>query len=110
MSVNQIQKEKQEKQKNVEIKQHATKKKGSIKKSKRKSENTLRQAKKQKNKKHNFPKPMGQRKSRSKRKVHNNTGLPQETKISKNHLTYHLREKEQTKPKVRTEEDTIITN
>ena len=45
-------------------------------------------------------KPMGQRKSRSKRKVHNNTGLPQETKISKNHLTYHLREKEQTKPKV----------
>ena len=47
-----------------------------MKKSKRKSENTLRLMKM----KHNFSKSMGCSESSSKRKVYSNTGLPQETR------------------------------
>ena len=51
--------------------------------------------------KYNIPKFMGCSKSSSKRKIHSDTCLPQETKIS-NNLTLHFKEleKEQMKPKV----------
>ena len=62
----------------MKIKQHATKKKpnGSIMKSKKKSENTLRHIKTNSN----FTKSMRCSKSNSRREVHSNTGLPQETR------------------------------
>ena len=68
-------------------------------KSKRKSENTSIQMKM----KTHFPKSMGCSKSSSKREVHNNTDLPQETRKISNNLTYYLKElekEEKTKPKV----------
>ena len=58
-------------------------------KSKKKSENTLRQMKM----KTHLTKPMGCSKTSSKKEVHSNTGLPQETrKSSINNQTYHLKE------------------
>ena len=52
------------------------------------------------NDKHDDPKPMGCSKSSSKREVHSNTILPQETTNISNNLTLHLKElekEEQTK-------------
>ena len=60
---------------------------GSMMKSKRKSENTFRKMKMEKQ----FPKFMGYSKSISKRKVYSDTGLSQETKKI---LTYNLKELE----------------
>ena len=42
--------------------------------------------------KHNNPKPKGFNKNSAKRKVHSNTGIPQETRI--NNLTLHLKQLE----------------
>ena len=53
---------------------------------------------------HNTPKPMGCRKSSSKREVYSNISLPQETgKSSNKQLTLHLKQlerKEQKRPKI----------
>ena len=47
----------------------------------------------------NNPKPVGQYKSSAKRKVHSNTGIPQETrkKSQINNLTLHLKQLEKEK-------------
>ena len=44
--------------------------------------------------KHNNPKPVGHYKSSAKRKVHSNTGIPQETRKKPNNLTLHLKQLE----------------
>ena len=44
--------------------------------------------------KHNNPKPVGHCKSGAKGKVHTNTGIPQETRITSNNLTLHLKQLE----------------
>ena len=50
---------------------------------------------------------MGCNKNNSKREVHGNRGLPQEGRKLSNNLTYHLKELEQTKPKIRRRKDII---
>ena len=49
--------------------------------------------------KHNNPKPVGHYKSSAKRKVHSDTGIPQETrkKSQINNLTLHLKQLEKEK-------------
>ena len=83
----------------MESKQHASKKNnGLMIKSKRKSENTLRQM----TMRTQPYKIYGMQQNSSKREVHSDMGLPQEIRKISNNLTYHLKEleKEQTKPKV----------
>ena len=53
--------------------------------------------------KHNDPKPMGHRKSTSKRKVYSNTSLPLEIRKILNNKNLHIKqleEEEQTKPNI----------
>ena len=65
---------------------------GSMRKSKRKSENTLRQIT------INLTNCMGCSKSNSKGKVHEDTGLPQETqKIQISNLTFHIKNQKKNK-------------
>ena len=58
-----------------------------MKKSKRRSENTLRQMKI-----NNFPKSLGHNNNSHKREFCSNAGIPQETKKIWNNITYHLKE------------------
>ena len=103
---NQLQEEKWEKRNTWRLKTCYLKTNGSVKISKRKSANTLRQGKI----KTQLSKIYGRSKSSFKRKVYSKTGLPQETRKSQvNNLTYYLeeREKEQTKTKVSREKEII---
>ena len=75
------------KHKQVEIKQHATKRPMGQQRNQRRNQKITQDKWKLK---HTFPKCMGWSKSSSNREVNSNTGLPQEIRKISNSLTYHL--------------------